>query len=260
MGLLWGIDSADTADAALLGLVKQRAAHPAFWGRYLSSFALTKEEVAFIHGAGIAILPIWNGVDANTVRGTYNQGYLEGESAAHILRSLEAPKGTGLVIDIEASFDPNPEFLWGFCRSCFVGGCVPIVYCAPNSPSAGLHTFAAKMASAPERPYVWSATPEVNSGTGPAMAPKWEPNTLKPLKTVIWQYRESAIGSRVDEDLMDSAISDLLWRPPAHNVVVTPKPEPQAAVSAQVKVAVSVLAATVQQLNKDLVSIQTLIQ
>lgn len=190
---------------------------PTFWGRYIGDYAITPDEVKFLHANGCAILLVYNWTNAFMV----SQGYQAGVNQAHLAinqaQALAVPQNVVIAIDIEASWPVNPNFIGGWSdtmrASNYYGAAM--LYGNPND---GLFTPAynkafesyASMRQSPPA-LIWSNEPE---NIAPFPLPTWNPSypSSNAKGTVVWQYAiNQGVRGIIDLNLASQAGLDAMW-------------------------------------------------
>jgi len=229
-----GFDSAAPLSPALLAAADRTLRQPArVRAEYLDSFSQGRAGVELAHQHGLAVLLVANSTTIRLVRGDYTEGLAYGHAQAALARDLGAPPGTGIVVDIEAVFQPTPEWLAGVVYAWLVEGCEPLVYCSLRQP-ASVNTLLAAHMHYPAMRHVtiWSATPCLQSGGAwDRGLPEWQANHIPGYATVGWQFAEGVDtgDGAVDLDLWDGAMRGL-WLP--ERPMTPPAPDVQEAIVA----------------------------
>lgn len=211
----WGVDSARVANEDLLQCVLDNFGFPRYWGRYLLrlpnfSEGLTMEEINFIRGKGIKLLPIYNGFREAL---GYEQGIFAAIDAAFQAQRLGIPQGIPLFADIEPFFPVNAEWIAGWTEQIYLSGYKSGIY---NAPLIG--EFSDAFCTAVERNPVirmltilWSAQPHVPAGESDEI-PAYTPASPDCGGTVgIWQYSRDLPECHIDTNLATSRFVDMLW-------------------------------------------------
>jgi len=197
-------------------VVRVAGRRPSFWGRYLGNYAITPDEVQFLHSKGCAILLMYNWTNSAIV----SQGYATGVSQAHIAinmaQAIGAPQGTVIGFDDERGWNLNPDFVGGWSdtlrNSNYYGAGM-----AYGNPQDSLFTNAynnafATYKSMSEEPVslVWSCEPEFGA-TFPV--PEWAPYypSSNAEGTTFWQYAID-YNNLIDLDLCSQVGFDSLWK------------------------------------------------
>lgn len=222
----WGVDSCASANSmvgsqTLFDYVTQQAgAAPAFWGRYLGSLcSLTAAEVSFLHARNCRILLIYYDTTAAGVSGSYDDGRNDANAAIGEASALNVPEGTIIFADIEAKWNPSPDWIRGWsdvmCGSIYAGAggfyantisgnsTFNHAYCIAYNQSDCLRVGLG---------YIYSSEPEPGC-TGAGAAPAFGPDTppCNAAGTVAWQYAELCFGGQADEDVVNATGWYVLW-------------------------------------------------
>jgi hypothetical protein len=231
MAIYWGVDSATSSTDLIDGrtlfdiVIEAAGQPPAFWGRYIGElFALTPEEVDFLHANGCKILVIYNGA-TNTlasVQGGFHEGVNDANQAIGAARTLGVPSGVWIYADLEASWSPTSEWFQGWSDTMMAseyggaGGvytnCLPAHAANFNTPYCAAFNHDSNMQGmGPAAALVFSSEPEPGC-TSAASAPEFAPagSPCNP-NTVIWQYAENCLGGLFDEDLANDIGFASMW-------------------------------------------------
>lgn len=212
---VWGVDSAAKVTEELYQCVKDNFGTPKYWGRYLGevegvSDGLTKQEIQFIRGRGMKLLPIYNVFD-NAVG--YEKGRVIAQNAVYHARRLGLPKDKVIFANVERFFDVDEAFIRGWVDSLYTTGYRPGIY---HDPIEG--GFASAYCEAVQKnPQVatqailWSAEPETGISTE-RKAPRYNP-TAPPCKANVWawQYGRDAEACPIDTVLADRKLMQYLY-------------------------------------------------
>lgn len=212
-----GIDCAGYANAG--AVAQARAAYGAFdfCGRYLPDYGPSTDELAFLKAEGLAVLCLWNGVNATTCGYGYAYGYQQGQLAATGWGNLGAPKGVAIYVDIEQPWSPSGEFLHGWLDGCHASGYVGGAYINPQygANHAASWAYARRQSSAPGVVYTSQNEVYANQNRlvhdfalGPnaaAAVPGYEDDS------VIWQTWENNLNGLVDLDCASDRGYSLMW-------------------------------------------------
>lgn len=221
----FGVDSVTPAMNLVNGnenlydyVVRVAGRKPDFWGRYISSYVITPEEVAFLHGKGCAILLVYNWTNTTIV----SQGYDSGVSQAHLAitqaQAVHAPQNVAIAIDIESGWPVSSDFISGFSdtmrASTYYGA--GMFYANPQdglfSPAYNIAFHNEKRPSIRQEPVglIWSSEPE-QGYTFPI--PAWNPSypSSNTEGTTVWQYAEN-YGKLIDLNLASQAGFDAMWK------------------------------------------------
>jgi hypothetical protein len=211
----WGIDSARNVTEDLFQCVIRNFGYPRFWGRYLVrvprvSEGLTKEEIAFIRGKGIKILPIYNAIQEAT---GYEKGKAAAENASSQAQILGIPKGVPLFANLEQFFRIDAEWIQGWTKFIAENGYLSGIY---NDPVTGSFQEAfCNAAQEDERikalTILWSAQPELEP-SGPGNPPYYMPESPVCGGNVwVWQYSRKVTLCPIDTNLAYSRFVNILW-------------------------------------------------
>jgi hypothetical protein len=195
---------------------------PAFIGRYLPIYAITPAERDYIHGQGVAILPLWNH-DQNGVNirsASVAVGRAEASEACIQWGALGLPKGRVIVYDVEAGMFLSPTALQGWIEGCHAAGYVAGVYLNPpggNNHSVGYQQARAATQGLPCVHFTSQYELFANNGVPQheflvdaqhaAAVPGYE------AECVFWQSYENNLGGIVDLDVCTDAGLTFLWHP-----------------------------------------------
>lgn len=211
----WGVDSARHASEGLLQCILDNFGFPRYWGRYLLrvvnfSEGLTDEEIAFLRGNGIKLLPIYNGFKEAL---GYEQGIFAATDAVFQAQRLGIPQGVPLFADIEPFFPINAAWIEGWTEQIYLSGYKSGLY---NAPLIG--AFSDAFCTAVERnqairmlTILWSAQPEAPV-SGSDNPPAYTPASPECGGTVgIWQYSRDLPECHIDTNLATSRFVEMLW-------------------------------------------------
>jgi len=212
---VWGVDSSSPVNEKLYECVKSNFGQPQFWGRYLTdipnvSTGLSKEEIVFIRGKGIKVLPIYN-VFQEAIG--YGKGQQIARNAVFHARRLGIPKNILIIANVEHFFNVDAEWIKGYVDSIFPTGYRPGFYHDPNKGSfANAYCEAVKKNNqVAVQSILWSAEP--NPGvTKERNAPRFNPASPKCKGNVwIWQYGRGAKECPIDTNLGEWKLLNLLY-------------------------------------------------
>ncbi|SHK13678.1 protein of unknown function [Anaerocolumna jejuensis DSM 15929] len=233
MATIFGVDSAERPTTlvsngqTLYDWVTSKAGQaPAFWGRYIGgSYAITSDEVTFLHNKNCKILLIYNGATSSSVSST--DGTADGQKAAKAANALNVPSTTAIYADIEQPWKPTSTWIKGFAKTLYNNQFGPGFYANTvtgyfNTPYTTAYkedtTYVGNHSS-----LVWPCQPEPGSSTA-AGRPTWNPTPppcLSQSNITFWQYAENCYGTKnkgntyaisVDlDEARDSAATINLW-------------------------------------------------
>ena len=215
-----GIDSAEALSPEMIAAAGVALHQPvAVVNVYLDQFAGGKPAIALAHEHGAAVTLTANSTTVALVRGDYAEGLAYGHAQAALARSLGAPAGAGVVVDIEAVDAPTPDWIAGVVYALLAEGYLPVVYCSLRAPATVNALLQAPVHyPAMHRATLWTATPCLQSGgRWDRGVPAWQADHRAGYTVVGWQFAESITlpgGLAVDIDLWDGTYAGL-WRPPA---------------------------------------------
>jgi hypothetical protein len=227
-GTHWGVDSsaAATTGEFYTSIVDKFGKTPEFWGRYLTKVpnrpwidGLTVNEVTFLHGKGIKILPIYNKFGKGDTR-TYDQGKKIAREAIQSAEVLGVPKGIYLFANVEHNFVVTEAWIRGWVDAFASSKYKPGIYHDPSRGNfSGAYCEATKKMdkSMLAQLVLWSRYPQ------PATTnPTYFPSSFKPAGPAgckshvqAWQYgvdiklREGL--PEVDVDMVTDRLFKSLW-------------------------------------------------
>ncbi|WP_156288742.1 glycoside hydrolase domain-containing protein [Oceanobacillus salinisoli] len=212
---VWGVDSSTNVTPELLSCVENNYGRPVFWARYLTtvpnaSEGLTTEEINFLRGENIKILPIYN--DFREAVG-YRQGAVASANATFHAARLGFPRGTYIFANVERFFNVDPAWIRGWVESMYNSGYKVGIY---NDPVEGDFDEAFCQAARENnqvqiQSVLWSAEPEIGT-TSPNQAPSFNPETPNCESNVwLWQYGRDSEACPIDTNLADDRILPSLW-------------------------------------------------
>lgn len=203
MATVFGVDSAERPTTLVANgqtlydwvVSKAGGQAPAFWGRYIGgSYALTSDEITFLHNKGCKILLIYNGANMTTVT---TDGTADGQKAVNAAKALNVPSTTVIYADIEQSFKPTSAWIKGFAKTLYNNQYGPGFYADTIN---GYFNTPYTTASKEDPTYVgnnsslvWANQPEPGSSTATGR-PSWNPTpppTLTQSNITFWQYAEN---------------------------------------------------------------------
>lgn len=211
----WGVDSAAAVSADLYFCVKNYFGSPKYWGRYLTdvpnvSDGLTKQEIDFIRGKGIKLLPIYNVITEAT---GYSKGQVAAGNAVFNARRLGISKNTVLFANVERFFEADEAWIRGWVDAIFPTGYRPGIY---NDPVVGpfAEAFCEAAQNNPkvaEQTILWSAKPETGISRE-RNAPVYKPVSPGCKSNVwVWQYGRDAQKCPIDTNLADARLLAYLY-------------------------------------------------
>ena len=218
--MLAGIDSAAPLTPAMLAAAAAALRQPVqVRVQYLDAFAQGRAGIALAHEHGCAVVLTANSTTVALVRGDYAEGLAYGHAQAALARSLGAPPGVGIVVDVEAADAPMPDWIAGVVYALLAEGYLPVIYCSLRAPRTVNALLQAPVHyPAMHRATVWTATPCLQSGGHwDRGTPEWQADHRPGYTTAGWQYAENITlpdGSAVDLDLWQDGTPGL-WRPPS---------------------------------------------
>jgi hypothetical protein len=254
------VDSSADARTIFDAVVRGLGAIPPVWARYLgdgggAATPLTAQEVDFLHGWGIAVLPVYNDSTLNgSAQGTYQLGVRDAQEAVAQARSLGVPPGVYIVNDVEydALGRLTGEYLAGWAdamRATAYGGS-GIVYGNLTDARFQSAVRAASVLSPSNlaRLGFWLASWTATGGSPPPV-PSWGdrygPSSLpQPIQaqTWAWQYAGRVFGDTVDLSLIQTPLPQVagdgsLWASPRGAVAQPADPADPWAAAAWAKAA-----------------------
>ncbi|MGO4889781.1 glycoside hydrolase domain-containing protein [Anaerobacillus sp. MEB173] len=208
--IIWGIDSAAAANDNLYECVRDNFGHPDFWGRYLNTIpnvseGLTVNEITFLKGKGIKIMPIYNNFREAI---GYRNGSVAARNAIFNARRLGIDEGVFLFANVERFFLVDADWLIGWVETMIPSGYRPGIY---NDPNEG--PFNEAYCEAIQRnkqvriqSVLWSAEPEPGV-TAKSNPPRYNPTTPNCEANVwAWQYGRDANECPIDTVLMEQRL------------------------------------------------------
>ncbi len=127
--LLFGVDSMIPSNDILQNnltefeWVVRNKIYPTFWGRTLvGEYALTKEEIDFLHMKGCKIVPIYNTPNNHT---TEEEGVVEASKAVEIALALGIPDGTAIFLELAKDKTVTRDFMRGYAQTLIEEGFTP---------------------------------------------------------------------------------------------------------------------------------------
>ncbi|UJW58650.1 glycoside hydrolase domain-containing protein [Salipaludibacillus agaradhaerens] len=213
--LYWGVDSATDVDQALYACVVANFGQPDFWGRYLTTVpnvneGLTREEIAFLQGVGIKLMPIYN--DFSEALG-YTQGRVAARNAIFHAQRLGITGDIFIFANLENFFNIDADWLIGWADAFVDSSFRPGYY---NDPIEG--DFNEAFCEAQEQSenvrfqtVLWSAEPEPGVTTK-ANTPVYNPEAPECGGNVwAWQYGRDAAACPIDTVLMEERLFNSLF-------------------------------------------------
>jgi hypothetical protein len=170
--LRWGVDTSGNVTQDLIDDAQSRIKKPDFWGRYLTGYPITSDEIALLKQQRIRLLPIYQGTTAHPSLlsgGTSGQqGARDAAEAIGIARDTHnIPTGKGIAIyaDIEPEYDVSHFWLEAWVGAMKDAGYLAGVYCGSNQPGiiAGMSGLDAVD---PANVIIWSCMPHDTTKTG----------------------------------------------------------------------------------------------
>jgi hypothetical protein len=210
MPIFFGVDSARAVDQSLItAVVAKTGRKPDFWLRYLTTGGagatpVTKEEIDFLHGEGIAVGLVYNGVTRADLEagkdGAVACARDAEDRAARALGLNHTPTRSdlGVVVvyaDIESGWPLTAEWLLTWADPVRYGllGFTPGVY-LPYKQDGYRAALAAVDKKAPPI-HVWGAAwIAENADTAPL--PAWPADAVPGM--FLWQYAGNMVGGLVD--------------------------------------------------------------
>jgi len=120
----------------MLADVTQAIGKPAFWGRYLTGYTFDNDEVRLLSGAGIRLLPIYQGTTQHpgNLSGKVADGTADATAALEAAEACGVPSGAGVCLyaDIEGSYTVSADWLSGWVAGIQKGQFIPGVYCGSD--------------------------------------------------------------------------------------------------------------------------------
>ena len=128
MTIHFGADMADYSNQGEVDRLTNNLGAPKFIGRYLPVYAITQDEVTYLHDRGIGICAVDNeDQNGSQMGGNYDAGYAHGQRASDAWGNIGAHPGVAIYLDVEQSFYVSPNYLAGWADAChargFQGGC-----------------------------------------------------------------------------------------------------------------------------------------
>lgn len=212
---VWGVDSANPVDQELYDYVKRQFGVPKYWCRYLTeranvSSGLTKEEISFIRGKGVKILPIYNVM--NEAVG-YEEARLSARNAVFHARRLGIPKNIVLFADVEHLFKVDEAWIRGWIETLLPSGYRSGIF---HDPVKGdfLEAYCQAVQQNNEvviQAILWSAGPETGA-TSERKAPRFTPATPKcKANVLVWQYGRNTRKCPINTNLADERVLNYLY-------------------------------------------------
>jgi hypothetical protein len=212
---IWGVDSAASVTENLYNRVLSDFGRPLYWGRYLStipdvSYGLTEEEITFIRGKGIRVLPIYN-VISDAIG--YRNGRVAAANTIYHAKRLEFPQGIFLFAKTEKDITIDEEWIRGWVDTIHPSGYMPGICANPNSATfiEAYCNAASNNEEVSKQLVIWSQepTPGITSRTD---APTYKPVSPPCLANVWgWQYGENEEVCPIDTNLIDNRLFEGLW-------------------------------------------------
>ncbi|SOC22591.1 uncharacterized protein DUF1906 [Ureibacillus xyleni] len=211
----WGVDSSQNVTQELYNAVRQKYGKPDYWGRYLTRVegaaeGLTKDEIQLLHHNGTKLMPIYN--DFKRAIGE-NHAKVVAMNAAYQAKRLGISKGTPIFVNIDRSFEVDSTWIRGYVDYLYNTDYKPGFY---YYPSEGKFSEAYCEAVDQDKKVavqaiLWSAEPEIGL-TKAKDAPPFKPVMPDCDANVwAWQYGRDAEDLRVDTNLIDPRVLDMLY-------------------------------------------------
>ncbi|MBU9723607.1 MULTISPECIES: glycoside hydrolase domain-containing protein [Bacillaceae] len=213
--VIWGVDSAAAVDQQLYDCVVNNFGQPDVWGRYLNTIpnvsdGLTKEEINFLKGKGVKILPIYNNF---TEAIGAKAGKVAAQNALFNAKRLGVPKGVFIFANVERFFDVDPDWILGWVERMINSDYRPGIYFDPiEGPFNEAYCEAVvRNRDVFSKTVLWSAEPESGISTkrdfptySPAV-PNCEANVW------AWQYGRDAEECPIDTILVQQRLFESLY-------------------------------------------------
>lgn len=216
--VLWGVDTTSFITASFLSEVGNNFGTPQFIGRYIDALAfspISASEASFIHSKGIHILPILSDFGGDTGLST---GVSRANDAIAKAHALGIPKGTVLVVDIEAGEAVDAGYVEGWSNTIVAAGYTAGYY---ENPFAGSSEFDGAFCAAVgsdagvANALLYASEPSLGR-TSEASTPPFGPAGLlcngqdRGGHSLIWQYGLQGHGAvNIDTDELQSSVP--LW-------------------------------------------------
>jgi hypothetical protein len=212
---VWGVDSAAPVTEELFQCVRSTFGYPKFWGRYLTDVAdvstgLTKNEIAYIRGLGIKILPVYNVI---TEAVGYFRGQVAARNAVYHARRLGIPENNAIFVNIEKFFNVDEAWIRGWVESLYPSGYRPGIYHDPVSGdfSAAYCEAVKNNNQVAVQSILWSAKPLAGISSE-RDAPQFKPAMPDCKGNVwVWQYGRDAKECPIDTNLADQKVLSFLY-------------------------------------------------
>lgn len=213
--VIWGVDSAAKATEELYRCVTLNFGIPDVWGRYLNTIenvseGLTKEEISFLKGKGVKILPIYNNFREAVGR---QAGRVSAQNAIFNAQRLGIPKDVFIFANVERFFDVDANWIIGWAEMFYESSYRPGIYHDPTEgPFSQAFCEALETSKVvKEQIVLWSAEPEVGA-TKKADFPAFKPTTPQCGGNVwAWQYGRDAKACPVDTILVQKRLYGHLY-------------------------------------------------
>jgi len=216
--LLWGVDTTSFITPSFLSVVGNNFGTPQFVGRYLDAISfspMTASEASFIHSVGIHILPILSDFGGDI---GFNTGVARANDAIAKAHALGIPKGTILVVDIEAGQAVDAGYIEGWNNTIAAAGYTVGYYENPlpgSSEFDGAFCAAVGSDSGVANATLFSSEPSLGR-TPESSRSAFSPDGLlcngqdRGGHTLIWQYGLQGNGAvNIDTDELQSSVR--LW-------------------------------------------------
>lgn len=213
--VIWGIDSASSANEQQYRCVAENFGEPKVWGRYLgdlegASVGLSVKEAEYLHANDIKILLIYNHV--TDARG-HKSGFSHAEKAASLADELGVPKEKAIFVDIEPDYPVDSDFIKGWMEGMENSGYHAGIYGVFSEEQDLYHVFKEMVESDEKlesKMIVWTAHPQTGISTQ-ANAPEYKPEAPDGANVLGWQYGIDAKSCNIDTNLFKGEIIDYLW-------------------------------------------------
>lgn len=175
--LRWGVDTSGNVTQELIDDARGRIQKPEFWGRYLTGYPITADEIALLKEQQIRLLPIYQGTTAHKdlLSGDVSgqQGAKDAAEAIGIARDthkIPTNKGIAIYADIEPEYDLSHYWLSAWINELTAAGYVAGIYCGSNQP--GIIAGMSRLSGVdPAKVIIWSCMPHDTTKTSKADVP-----------------------------------------------------------------------------------------
>ncbi len=199
MNLIYGADSRTRVDIRLTNgynlyeWVMRKSCFPSFWGRNMTGkYAVTKEEIAFLHQMGCKVALIANGFEEVSIASNNAQN--------DALRTIEAAKRLGvpqnkgitLFAEIPGKLCVNHNWMIGYANHLLRNGyCPGFIGDTDSSKNFNFgrqcsHYIQATRKNCHPLTTYWATAPHYNFD--PAVWAPYAPSQILPADIHIWQY------------------------------------------------------------------------